>query len=109
MPYELLTDILSDGVRRNPEGTAVREPGAQITYRELDGLTNRIARAHAQREGRPPRAAGDLRGGPTLTVDQFIEPIREYRRVASIFRSGPSAYARDRPHETVPAVRMTAR
>jgi amino acid adenylation domain-containing protein len=45
MQAELLPDLLADGLRRNPEGTAVREPGAEITYRELNHLTNRLAQA----------------------------------------------------------------
>jgi L-proline---[L-prolyl-carrier protein] ligase len=45
MAAELLPDLLADGLRRNPEGTAVREPGAEITYRELNHLTNRLAQA----------------------------------------------------------------
>ena len=49
MPHELLTDVLREGVRRNPDGSAIREPGAQITYRELDGLANRLARALLER------------------------------------------------------------
>jgi amino acid adenylation domain-containing protein len=49
MAHELLTDILDGGVRRNPHGTAVREPGAEITYLELDDLANRLARALLER------------------------------------------------------------
>jgi amino acid adenylation domain-containing protein len=49
MPAQVLTDILHEGVRRNPLGVAVREPGAEITYRELDELANRVARALLER------------------------------------------------------------
>ena len=49
MAARLLTDILHGGVRRNPRGAAVRAPGAEISYRELDRLTNRIARALVER------------------------------------------------------------
>lgn len=45
MQAQLLPDLLAEGLRRNPEGTAVREPGAEITYRELNHLTNRLAQA----------------------------------------------------------------
>jgi amino acid adenylation domain-containing protein len=58
MPNELLTHILDQGVRRNPEGIAVREPGAKITYRELDGLTNRLARALIARGVQPGDRVG---------------------------------------------------
>jgi L-proline---[L-prolyl-carrier protein] ligase len=49
MPHELLTDLLREGVRRNPDGTAIREPGAEITYSELDELANRLGRALLER------------------------------------------------------------
>jgi L-proline---[L-prolyl-carrier protein] ligase len=49
MQFELLPDLLGEGLRRNPVGTAVREPGAEITYRELNHLSNRLARALLQR------------------------------------------------------------
>jgi amino acid adenylation domain-containing protein len=53
MPAQLLTELLDRGVRVNPHGTAVREPGAQITYRDLDHLTNRLARALLERGVQP--------------------------------------------------------
>lgn len=49
MQARLLTDILNEGVRRNPRGTAVREAGRDISYGELDQLTNRLARALLER------------------------------------------------------------
>ena len=49
MTAGVLTDIFSEGLRRNPGGVAVREPGAMITYRELDELANRFAHALAGR------------------------------------------------------------
>ncbi len=53
MRFELLRDVLDEGLRRNPDGTAVREPGAEITYRELNHLANRLARALIQRGVEP--------------------------------------------------------
>jgi amino acid adenylation domain-containing protein len=53
MQAELLPDLLGDGLRRNPEGTAVREPGAEITYRELSHLINRVAQALLTRGVQP--------------------------------------------------------
>jgi amino acid adenylation domain-containing protein len=53
MQAELLPDLLTEGLRRNPEGTAVREPGAEITYRELNHLTNRLAQALLTRRVEP--------------------------------------------------------
>src|SRR5829696_3611203 len=49
MAHELLTDVLHEGIRRNPDGPAIREPGAEITYRELDDLANRLGRALLRR------------------------------------------------------------
>jgi L-proline---[L-prolyl-carrier protein] ligase len=53
MEAHLLPDMLAEGLARNPDGPAVREPGAQITYRELDQLTHRIAWALLQRGVEP--------------------------------------------------------
>jgi len=53
MAARLLHDVLGEGLRRNPEGTAVREAGAEITYRELNHLANRLARALVERGVRP--------------------------------------------------------
>lgn len=53
MQAELLPDLLAEGLRRNPEGTAVREPGAEISYRELNHLTNRLAQALLRRGVEP--------------------------------------------------------
>jgi amino acid adenylation domain-containing protein len=58
MAARLLTDKLDEGVRRNPRGTAVREPGAEISYRELDELTNRVARALIERGVQPGERVG---------------------------------------------------
>jgi amino acid adenylation domain-containing protein len=49
MQFELLADVLGEGLRRNPDGAAVREPRAEITYRELNHLSNRLAGALVQR------------------------------------------------------------
>ena len=53
MAAPLLPDLLAEGLRRNPDGAAVREPGAEITYRELNHLTNRLAQALLQRGVQP--------------------------------------------------------
>lgn len=53
MAARLLNDVLGEGLRRNPGGTAVRERGAEITYRELNHLANRLARALIDRGVRP--------------------------------------------------------
>jgi clorobiocin biosynthesis protein CloN4 len=58
MPHELLTDVLHEGVRSNPDGTAIREPAAEITYRDLDDLTNRIALALLDRGVEPGNRVG---------------------------------------------------
>jgi hypothetical protein len=44
----LLPDMLADGLTRDPDGAPVREPGVEITYRELEQLTNRNARVPAR-------------------------------------------------------------
>ncbi|RZL84407.1 MAG: non-ribosomal peptide synthetase [Rhodococcus sp. (in: high G+C Gram-positive bacteria)] len=43
-PARLLPDLLADGVAAAPHGAAVRASGAQIDYRDLDVLSNRLAR-----------------------------------------------------------------
>jgi amino acid adenylation domain-containing protein len=53
MEAQLLPDLVAEGLRRNPDGAAVREPGAEITYRELNHLSNRLARALLQRGVQP--------------------------------------------------------
>jgi L-proline---[L-prolyl-carrier protein] ligase len=53
MAARLLHDVLEEGLRRNPHGTAVREPDAEISYRELNHLANRLARALVERGVRP--------------------------------------------------------
>jgi amino acid adenylation domain-containing protein len=53
MAARLLHDVLEEGLRRNPYGTAVREPDAEITYRELNHLVNRLARALVEGGVRP--------------------------------------------------------
>ena len=58
MAHELLTDVLHEGIRRNPDGSAIRELGAEITYRELDDLTNRIARSLLERGVEPGDRVG---------------------------------------------------
>ena len=58
MPAQLLTEILHEGVRRNPLGIAVREPGAEITYGELDELVNRVARTLLERGVAPGDRVG---------------------------------------------------
>src|SRR5215210_3284217 len=58
MAHELLADILHEGIRRNPDGSAIRELGAEITYRELDDLTNRIARSLLERGVEPGDRVG---------------------------------------------------
>jgi amino acid adenylation domain-containing protein len=49
MATRLLQDVLGEGLCRNGSGPAVREPGAEVTYRELDELANRVARALVER------------------------------------------------------------
>jgi len=53
MAAQLLPDLVAEGLGRNPDGPAVREPGAEITYRELNHLTNRLAQALLQRGVQP--------------------------------------------------------
>ncbi|MGW5297466.1 non-ribosomal peptide synthase/polyketide synthase [Rhodococcus aetherivorans] len=43
-PPRLLTDLFTDALRRNPTGTAVRAPGVQLDYRQLDVRSNQLAR-----------------------------------------------------------------
>jgi L-proline---[L-prolyl-carrier protein] ligase len=98
MLHELLTDVLHEGVRRNPDGIAIREPGAQITYRELDDLTNRLARALLERGVEPGHRVGiwvpksiqavaamqaALRlGAAYVPVDPLSPPARAHRILA---------------------------
>jgi clorobiocin biosynthesis protein CloN4 len=49
MAMRLLQDLLGEGLSRNPNGPAVREPGAEVSYRELDELANRLALGLAER------------------------------------------------------------
>src|SRR5215204_1403333 len=49
MRAEILPDVFAEGLHRHPDGVAVREPGTEITYRKLNHLTNRLARALLQR------------------------------------------------------------
>jgi clorobiocin biosynthesis protein CloN4 len=58
MGERLLTDVLREGVRRNPDGCAVRAPGGEISYRELDALANRLARALLERGVAPGHRVG---------------------------------------------------
>jgi amino acid adenylation domain-containing protein len=53
MAARLLPELLVEGLRSNPDGAAVREPGAEITYRELNHLVNRLAHALLQRGVQP--------------------------------------------------------
>ena len=53
MRAEILPDVFAEGLHRNPDGVAVREPGTEITYRKLNHLTNRLARALLQRGVEP--------------------------------------------------------
>jgi amino acid adenylation domain-containing protein len=53
MQAELMPDLLAEGLRLNPDGTVLREPGAAITYRELNHLTNRLAQALLKRGVEP--------------------------------------------------------
>ncbi|MFC9556998.1 amino acid adenylation domain-containing protein [Rhodococcus sp. NPDC056960] len=40
----LLPDLLADGVAAAPHGTAIRASGVEISYRDLDEVSNRLAR-----------------------------------------------------------------
>ncbi|KLL97075.1 hypothetical protein NJ76_10145 [Rhodococcus sp. IITR03] len=42
-PVRLFADFLADGVRRNPDGVAIIDGDRQVTYRELDDLSNHLA------------------------------------------------------------------
>ena len=46
-PARILADVLADGLRRNPDGPAVRDAGGEISYRDLDIRANGFARALA--------------------------------------------------------------
>ncbi|MEV0945556.1 amino acid adenylation domain-containing protein [Rhodococcus sp. NPDC049939] len=43
-PVRLLPDLLAEGVAAAPEGIAIRASGTEITYRDLDARSNRLAR-----------------------------------------------------------------
>ncbi|XOZ86368.1 non-ribosomal peptide synthase/polyketide synthase [Nocardia testacea] len=55
MATGLLPELLTNGVRVNPDGVAVRYRGRSVTYRELDARSSRLARVLIERGVGPER------------------------------------------------------
>ncbi|WP_235871172.1 amino acid adenylation domain-containing protein, partial [Rhodococcus spongiicola] len=49
----LMPDLLAEGVAADPDGIAIRTSGTEITYRDLDARSNRLARLLIERGAGP--------------------------------------------------------
>jgi clorobiocin biosynthesis protein CloN4 len=108
MSVRLLHDLLGEGLRRNADGPAVREPGAQVSYRELEQLTIRLARALIERAVAPgdrvviwlPKSIDAVAamqavlrvGAAYVPVDPLSPPARAFQVISD---SAPSACITD--------------